>query len=444
MLDFLGVVENTWMPPSLSADEIDRLCMDHLTSDKSDMDFLAIIKIEPYIDSLYIHNDDRNNPFSMYTKRFTFNEGFRWGDEEERIFVESCLNNDKLYCSYAAIDTIFRIYSEKYPDWKLKRYYTKPMRVLDHIYHCMRRGTAKEILYKAELDNLAANIEEMDEINLLSCKPSDIYGGISMSALRALNCTEGAILLATEYYRNFVKELQMKFPEIFKEKMNDAQCKYLHYLIQGNLTVGEAGRLFAARKQKLMFIWAPSQYDMFIWKEKLSEAAVRQAEEIALIDPIYKDYVGKIDLCDVADTQNKLQTLRYYLLQQREQYDKGFRRSNRKRNQDWQERDKGYVVRFPQTINDFCRESIYMCNCLITYVDAYINNDTTILFMRKTDDFNVPFITIEIFENKLMQAYHRFNEDCTPKEAEWICDYCDRHGIELGKFKFNNDIDELY
>ena len=79
MLDFLGVVENTWMPPSLSADEIDRLCMDHLMSDKSDMDFLVIIKIEPYIDSLYIHYDDRNDPFSVHTKRFTFNEGFRWG-----------------------------------------------------------------------------------------------------------------------------------------------------------------------------------------------------------------------------------------------------------------------------------------------------------------------------------------------------------------------------
>ena len=64
MLDYLGVVENTWMPPSLSADEIDRLCMDHLMSDKSDMDFLVIIKIEPYIDSLYIHYDDRNDPFA--------------------------------------------------------------------------------------------------------------------------------------------------------------------------------------------------------------------------------------------------------------------------------------------------------------------------------------------------------------------------------------------
>ena len=96
------------------------------------------------------------------------------------------------------------------------------------------------------------------------------------------------------------------------------------------------------------------------------------------------------------------------------------------------------------TINDFCREAVYMCNCLLTYVDAYIENDTTILFMRKTDAFNAPFITIEIFENKLMQAYHRFNEDCTLEEAEWIRDYCDRHKISRGKFKFNNDIDELF
>lgn len=84
-----------------------------------------------------------------------------------------------------------------------------------------------------------------------------------------------------------------------------------------------------------------------------------------------------------------------------------------------------------------------MCNCLLTYVDAYVENDTTILFMRKTDAYNAPFITIEIFHEKLMQAYHRFNEDCTQEEAEWIIDYCDRHDIGHGNFKFNNDIDEL-
>lgn len=444
MLDIIGTVANTWMPPSLSTDEIHRICTDHMKSDQPDSDFLAIIKIEPYIDALYIHYDDCNNPFSAYTRRFTFHEGYRWDCEEERVFVEKCLNNNKLNYNYEAIDTIYKVYSEKYPDWKLRRYYTKPMRLLDHIYHCMRRGTAQEMLYKAGLDNLAANIEEIDEINLLSGKPSDIYGGISMRALKALNCTEGAILLSTKYNRDFVKELQMRFPDIFKEKMNDAQCKYLHYLIRGDLTVGEAGRLFAAGKQKLMEVWAPSQYSMFIWKEVTSQAAIQEVEAITSIDPIYKEYVKKLHLKAATIIHNKLRELRYFLLYQREQYDKEIRRSNRSRNQDWQERNQGYVIRYPQTINDFCREAIYMCNCLLTYVDAYVNNDTTILFMRKTDDFNVPFITIEVFENKLMQAYHRFNEDCTPEEIEWICDYCNRHGIELGRFHFNNAIDELY
>ena len=85
-----------------------------------------------------------------------------------------------------------------------------------------------------------------------------------------------------------------------------------------------------------------------------------------------------------------------------------------------------------------------MRNCLLTYVDATIKNDTTILFMRKADDVNTPFITIEIFEGELMQAYHRFNKDCTEEEAEWITEYCRRHGIKTGKFTFNADFDELF
>lgn len=32
----------------------------------------------------------------------------------------------------------------------------------------------------------------------------------------------------------------------------------------------------------------------------------------------------------------------------------------------------------------------------------------------------------------------------TLEETEWILDYCDRHGISRGKFKFDNDLDELF
>jgi hypothetical protein len=85
-----------------------------------------------------------------------------------------------------------------------------------------------------------------------------------------------------------------------------------------------------------------------------------------------------------------------------------------------------------------------MHSCLLSFVDALINGDTTILFMRKSDDVNAPFITIEIYDGELMQAYHRFNTDCTPQEADWIREYCDRHGISTEKFQFDSTVDELF
>ena len=84
-----------------------------------------------------------------------------------------------------------------------------------------------------------------------------------------------------------------------------------------------------------------------------------------------------------------------------------------------------------------------MSNCLLAYFEAYIKNDTTILFMRKVDDFNKPFITIEVYNNRLMQAYHRFNTDCTAEEADWIRAYCERHGIDASGYSFNAAIDVL-
>ena len=428
LAEYTDVENNVWEPPEIRDSDLAAYLSSIQPGESEKRDRLIIFRVKPYIDSLYVQYDDASGKPTI-RKRFTFHEDYRWEYEDERFFVDNCLKNLGCDYTYSAIDEIYRYYSECHPDWKLKRYYTRNMKLLDHIYHCMRRGTAKEMLYKAGLDELAVNIEDLDEINLLACKPSEIYAGISMRTLRALNCPDGSTLLATDVNRVFVRELQRKFPDAFGEALNDAQCRYLNRLIAGDLTVDEAGRLFMARRKALMMIWCHSQYEMFIFKETMNERIIAEAKLLEEIDPIYKDYIGNLDRV-TRNMDQKLHTLRYYLLHGREEYDKKIRRANRKRNPDWQERDQGYVVRYPQTINDFCREAIYMSNCLLTYVDALVNNDTTILFVRKEDSINRPFITMEIFGDQLMQAYHRFNEDCTEEEGDWIREYCDRHGIE--------------
>lgn len=438
--------ENIWEPDKLTDMDIAIYAGRAVRGEFEERDYLVIFKTEPYIDSILVHlRAERSGSGESfeYLGRFTFRPDYAWDEETERQFSQLCREPNSCGYSYAAVEEIYKYYSAKFTDWKLQRYYTKPLRLLDHIYHCMQKSTAKEMLYKAGLDELAANLEDLDEYDLLATKPSELYEGISVRTLRAVNCREGSRLLATAYNRQMMKELQEKFPEAFRTKLNDCQCSYLNHLITGELTVGETGRLYMARRKQLQQLWNNSQFRLFLLKEKDKEEAAETIRELAKIDPLYKKCLSvNPDSPQAADY--RIKQLKLYLLAQQEDFNKVIRRANRKRNEDWQERQDGYIVRYPQTINDFCREAVYMSNCLLTYVDAMSAGVTTILFLRKEEEPNQPYITIEIFGNELMQAYHRFNEDCTPEEANWIRRYCKRHGIGTGKFRFDHNVDQLF
>ncbi len=427
----IGGKANTWDPPKIDEYE--------LISDKEDVreccGYLFFIKTEPYIDSLYVEYDSEKRPARM--RRFAFHEGYSWRREDELFFHDHCVRDSECLYSSDTLTGIYRYYDANHPEWHIRRYYSKGLRLLDHIYNCIKKNTAKEILYKAGLDELAVHIDGMDELNLFASSPSEIYEGLSMKVLRSLNCPCGAALVNGKNMRQFLKDLNMKFPDIFKEELNDAQCTYLKYLIDGDLTVGETGRLFTSRMDFLSAIWSPNYMFQYIDQErqKYDLADLRQ------IDPIYDRYIK--NLKDPWGDPT-VQKIRMFLLHNREEYDSQIRRSNRKRDESWQEREEKYIIRYPQTINDFCREGVYMQNCLLTYIGALIENDTTILFMRRADNVNEPFITLEIFDGQLMQAYHRFNRDCDEEEADWIRRYCRRHGIGTGKFTFNAQVDELF
>ena len=423
----IKIGENSWNPPELSEEEVMRLIAKKYPITEDNHEKLLFLRVRPYIDALYVDYKYRGDESVGRIERFVFHDDYVWTAEQEQLFMELCLDNAKCTYTYGFFDEIFDYYSELHHEWNLRRYYTDSIRVLDHIYHCMRKNSVKELLYKCGLDMLAKHSSEIDDLNLLASSPSEVYDNVPMKMLRALNCEAGSIMLCHDEYRTLFKTLGKSFGEIYSQPMNDAQCEYIRHLHERDLTPKEIGRIYLSRRSELSYLWHPRQFRDFLCKMKGSEALA----DMAKIDPIY----GK---CLKPDTNDdEVCEIRFYLFEAREVYDRRVRVSNRKRDYDWQERNNGYVVRYPQTINDFCREAAYMSNCLLGYVDAFINNATTIMFMRKTDDFNTPFITLEIYQGELMQAYHRFNMDCTPEEAHWIIDYCKRHDISCGKFAFN-------
>ncbi len=433
--------KNTWTPPGIDEYALAESMAQDVNAKQGD-GFLYIFQTQPYIDSIYIRYDENRMPVEI--KRFAFHVGYVWSNKEERLFDHCCVNNKNCAYNGGAIEEIFSYYSKLHPEWHLKRYYTKGIRLLDHIYHCMKKNTAKELLYKSGLDELAVGVYQRKDLNLIASNPSEIYDGLSMKVLRSMNCEYGAMLLNNEKWKAYIKDLDVTFPNLLKTKLNDAQCKYLAMLIRGDLTVGETGRLFGSRKDSLAHAWSAGFADNLIGQyqsERKNHEVLRVINILKSIDPIYAKYLKPINN---PWEDYRVKELRYFLSDKREDYDKAIARANRKRIYEWQERIGDYVVRYPQTINDFCREAIYMQNCLMSYVEPYINNDTTLLFMRKKDDVNMPFITIEIYKNELMQAYHRFNKDCTKEEANWIREYCMRHEIDCSRYQFDKDVDRLF
>ena len=430
MLEIL-TQKSKWSPPKLE-DETIKDAIESIEQKPYDYDYLCFLSLYPYIDFLELEIRDHE---VRDIRRFTLCEEYFWEYEQEEIFENRILKRDyPLHYKSSCFDEIFEIYSDKFPGWHLKKYLMRRERLLDHIHHCMKRNTIKELLYKAGLDELAAMAPKMYEINLLSSTPSEIYDGVPNRVIRAVNTEYGAKMLLQKDNREFLKKLNSRYPDVFKEALNDAQCEYLIRLKEGGLEWDEINRLFSSSRKRLSAMWIHAQFSRFILKGREHEAIRKKAKELIKVDPIYGKYLSSLEM-------DKISELEHYLIDKREELNQDIRRSNRKRNADWQYRDSLYVIRYPQTINDICREAVYMSNCLLTYLEAFVENDTDILLMRKADDVNTPFITLEIYQNTLLQAYHRFNRDCNEEEAEWIRGYCRKHEIYCEDYKFNWDLD---
>lgn len=79
-----------------------------------------------------------------------------------------------------------------------------------------------------------------------------------------------------------------------------------------------------------------------------------------------------------------------------------------------------YVFIYPKSTQDIKDESVQMSNCVSSYIDDVINGDCHILFLRKKNKPDESLVTIEVRNNKIVQARRRFNDDVTEEDQKAI------------------------
>ena len=98
-------------------------------------------------------------------------------------------------------------------------------------------------------------------------------------------------------------------------------------------------------------------------------------------------------------------------------------------NKDYEYEYKGYKFIYPESTQDIKQEAAAQNNCVASYIDDVINGGCHILFLRKQDALDKSLITIEVRNNKIVQAKRKFNY---PVTAE------DQKAIDAWNKKFNN------
>lgn len=81
------------------------------------------------------------------------------------------------------------------------------------------------------------------------------------------------------------------------------------------------------------------------------------------------------------------------------------------------------LIRLPESLEEIKIEGILQNNCVNSYVNRILDKQTNVLFGRKVSRPDIPYITIEIKDNRVLQARYKGNINCTAEDTKTIESY---------------------
>lgn len=82
---------------------------------------------------------------------------------------------------------------------------------------------------------------------------------------------------------------------------------------------------------------------------------------------------------------------------------------------------------YPRTTDDIKQEAKNQHNCVATYINRVLHENCHIMFMRPKNNIENSYITLEIRNNKIVQAKRKYNEEPSKEEYEIISKWNERY-----------------
>ena len=109
------------------------------------------------------------------------------------------------------------------------------------------------------------------------------------------------------------------------------------------------------------------------------------------------------------------------------------------------DRDEGeYIFLYPKNSGDIIDEATQQSNCLKTYIDKFQNGECIIIFMRTKDNPDESLVSIEIIDNKIVQAKQYMNRKITHEQENAIEKFATDQNINMSGAPYRVQKVEFY
>lgn len=342
---------------------------------------------------------------------FVICDGLRLPEELESRFLEC--THKHIYTPRAMFHEANKKVIKLFPQWHYMDYGIKYLSLaLQHMYFASHSSGAREILFKADgLEYIAANLYKLPSYNLMGTTPSDIIDNeMSLKLLRVLNRKPLFELLCDQSSRDLCKAAYEKYSGfIEKDIPSVGQWNYILELYKnGGFFGGYAFKKEIYEKASNFY----HQDEVDAYKKYFS---IRKELGIPgrIVVPDFEEIWGELDRME--------EIIRYK---------KGVPRLDKlfmtRRNEDYRYEysNNNYRIIMPSRAYDIYNEALYQHNCVADYIYDHANGETTILFLRKNDAPNVPFVTMEVGSDfDIKQLYGKFNKLPQKDVYQFIVEY---------------------
>lgn len=354
-------------------------------------------------------------------RRFIIREGYRFTAVDESDFFHY-LSRRFLSIDEESMECMDEMVMKLFPDWHFKLYSSdEMMTALNHMYFASHRCGAREILYKAGLECIASVLDEIPAYNIIGTTPEKIIGnGLPLKLLRIMNRRNMAYKLEDEEGIRFCKEVYGRYAGYMgKEIPSPVQWQYLEELYKNDGRFGGHG-------------FIRSLYEKLA--DTNDEGCLMDYEEFLKLRDEIRD-LRKMKIPAAYDVDDVVARLKQYKKCKYENEAADICIRDRKRCSTYEYVGAKYCVVMPGSSLDIGKEAIYQGNCLMDYIDAHASGETTILFVRMSDDPKRPFVTIEVRSGVIIQVRGRFNALPSRDVYEFLSDYARKHWLFINPYK---------